>query len=236
MVNATNSTTIPGAEGVGLQKALQGYALWMQNSFLPGFCESYGYEEFQGTYNTYCFDTYDYNSPMFRDTSLSNTYDRQWEWMICNEPFGYWQDGAPTNRSTIVSRLVTAEYWIRQCGLFFPPGPEGQTYGIAAGKTEAEVNTYDGGWYIDNSTRLIYANGGFDPWREATVSSELRPGGPLESTAAVPVNIVPGGFHTSDLVTENGVVNAGCLAVIDEEVNQLAAWVAEYPTRTHWRA
>ena len=40
----------------------------------------------------------------------------------CNEPFGYWQDGAPEDRPTIVSRLVTADYWIRQCGLYFPEG------------------------------------------------------------------------------------------------------------------
>lgn len=209
-----------------------GYASWMKNDFLPGYCASFGYEEFQGENNTYCFNTYDFNSPMFRDTSLSNTLDRQWVWMTCNEPFGYWQDGAPADRPTIVSRLVTAEYWIRQCGLYFPP-EDGQTYGIAKGKTEAEVNAYDGGWYIDNSTRLIYGNGGFDPWREATVSSDLRPDGPLQSTAAVPVNIVPGGFHTSDLITANGVANAGCQAVIDKEVTQLAEWVAEYP-RGHY--
>lgn len=236
MTNATNSTVRPGADGVGLEKALAGYASWSKNTLVPGWCEAFGYAEYNGTDNTYCFDTYDPTNPMFTDTSESNTFDRQWEWMICNEPFGYWQDGAPANRSTIVSRLVDAEYWIRQCGLFFPPGPEGQTYGIAKGKTEADVNAYDGGWYIDNSTRLIYANGGFDPWREATVSSDLRPEGPLQSTAAVPVNIVPGGFHTSDLITENGEVNAGCQAVITAEVDQLAAWVAEYPKKYHFQA
>ena len=62
-----------------------------------------------------------------------------------------------------------------------------------------------------------------------SVSSDLRPGGPLQSTERVPVNVVPGGFHTSDLVTENGVVNAGCRAVIDAEVAQLVEWVSEYP-------
>jgi len=235
-VNVTNATNIPGVEGVGLQKALAGYATWFKTVELPGFCERYGYEVFNGTYNTYCFDTYDPTSPTFTDTSLSNQFNRQWEWMLCNEPFGYWQDGAPINRPTIVSRLVNAEYWVRQCSLFFPPGPESQTFGIAKGKTEAEENAYTGGWFIDNSTRLIYANGGYDPWREATVSSELRPGGPLQSTAAVPVNVVSSGFHTSDLITKNGQVNAGCQAVITAEVNQLAEWVAEFPKSQHWQA
>lgn len=172
-----------------------------------------------------CLNTYDPSSPLFTDTSLSNVVDRQWVWMTCNEPFGYWQDGAPADRPTIISRLSTAEYWARQCGLYFPAGPDGETYGIAAGKTEADVNVYTQGWSDRNSSRLIYANGGYDPWRESGVSSELRPGGPLQSTTQIPVNIVPGGFHTSDLITMNGVVNAGCKAVIDKEVAQLAAWV-----------
>jgi hypothetical protein len=234
--NTTLNHTLPGAEGVGLEKALAGYARWTREQFLPGYCEGYGYEDFNGTLNTACLNTYNASSPMYTDTTLSNTVDRQWVWMTCNEPFGYWQDGAPANRPTIVSRLVTADYWIRQCGLYFPPGPDGSTYGIAAGRTEADVNAYTGGWFIDNSTRLIYVNGGFDPWREAGVSSDLRPGGPLESTEEVPVLIVPGGFHTSDLVTENGVVNAGAKRVIDELVSQLVEWVGEYPKRRTWWA
>ena len=181
-------------------------------------------------------DTYDSSSPFFTDTSLSNVIDRQWNWMLCNEPFGYWQDGAPRDRPSIVSRLVTPEYWIRQCANFFPTGTQGQTYGINKGRTEAGLNAYDAGWANRSSTRLIYANGGFDPWREASVSSELRPGGPLESTAAVPVNIVPGGFHTSDLLTRNGVANAGCQSVIDAEIAQLAAWVAEFPKKKFFQA
>lgn len=235
MTNATNSTTRPGPEGVGLEKALSGYAQWTKEVLLPGYCEDYGYEVFNGTYNTYCFNTYDETSPLYTDTSLSNQVDRQWQWMLCNEPFGYWQDGAPADRPTIVSRLVNPEYWIRQCGMWFPPGPDGETYGINKGRTEAEVNDYTGGWFIDNSTRLVYANGEYDPWREATVSAKTRPGGPLESTEQVPVYVVPGGFHTSDLVTRNGDVNEGCKEVIDAEVQQLVEWVAEFPKRKHWR-
>ncbi|KAF2716554.1 serine carboxypeptidase [Polychaeton citri CBS 116435] len=238
--NSTNSTT-PSAKGVGLDKALQGYATWFTTELLPGLCESYGYPEFNGTYNTACFDTYDPSSPLFTDTSLSNEVDRQWFWMLCNEPFGYWQDGAPKDRPTIVSRLVTAEYQARQCALYFPTGPNGETYALAKGKTEADTNAYTGGWDDRTSHRLIYATGGFDPWRETGVSAELRPGGPLQSTAQTPVNVVPGGFHTSDLITKNGVANAGCKAVIDKEVAQIKSWVAEWPGYArkgghHWSA
>ena len=231
--SADGTTNVPtnvtaGPDGVGLQKALQGYATWWNTVQFPGYCEGYGY--FQGTYNSDCLNTYNASNPMYTDTSLSNTVDRQWVWMTCNEPFGYWQDGAPTSRPSIVSRLVTADYWIRQCYLYFPTGPDGQTFGIAQGKTEADVNNYTGGWELSlNSGRLIFANGGTDPWREATVSSDLRPDGPAQSTARAPINIVPGGFHTSDLITENGQMNASCQAVIDKEVQQLAQWVAEFP-------
>ncbi|KAK5107466.1 hypothetical protein LTR62_001264 [Meristemomyces frigidus] len=233
MTNATNTTVRPGPEGVGLQAALAGYASWVNTTYLPGACESYGYGVFNGTYNTYCFNTYDPTSPLFTDTSLSNMVDRQWEWLLCNEPFGYWQDGAPQGRSTLVSRLVNADYWTRQCGLYFPT-EEGVTYGIATGKTETAENAYTGGWFIDNSTRLLYINGGYDPWREASVSSELRPSGPLQSSAAVPVNIVPGGFHTSDLVSRNGVANASVQAVIDRNVAQMVTWIGEWPKKGGW--
>lgn len=194
-------------------------------------------------YRDSCMDTYDPHSPIYTDTSLSNTLDRQWVWMTCNEPFGYFQTGAPSDRPTIVSRLADVEYWTRQCGLYFPTGPHGETYGVAAGKTAADVNAYTGGWSSTGSTRLIYANGGNDPWRESGVSAETRPGGPLKSTSQVPVNVVPGGFHTSDLVTRNGATNAGCQAVIDKEIAQLEAWVNQWPGRSgpagyhwHWNA
>ncbi|KAI9687995.1 MAG: hypothetical protein M1820_010347 [Bogoriella megaspora] len=226
---STNFTA--GPEGVGLEKALAGYALWWNTVELPGYCEGYGY--FNGTYNTDCLDTFNPSNPLYTDTSLSNEADRQWVWMTCNEPFGYWQDGAPTSRPSIVSRTVTADYWIRQCGLYFPTGPNGETYGIAKGVTEDDVNAYTGGWDLaSNATRLVFANGGYDPWRSAGISSDLRPGGPVASTPQAPVNIVPGGFHTSDLVTRNGQVNASVQAVIDNIVNQLAEWVAEWPGST----
>jgi hypothetical protein len=226
---ATPNATIPGAEGVGLEKALTGYGEWMKTKFIPNFCASYGYPEWSDPDSVGCLDTYNASSPYYSDWSLSNQFDRQWVWLTCNEPFGYWQDAAPLGRPSLVSRFVTQEYWTRQCDLFFPE-MDGVVNGLAAGKTYEDVNQYTGGWFIDNSTRLTYANGGFDPWREASVSSEFRPGGALVSTAQVPVNVVPGGFHTSDLVTRNGLVNPGCQKVIDAGVKNIVNWVAQWPS------
>ena len=109
------------------------------------------------------------------------------------------------------------------------------------------MNAFNGGWVsypifsdlyfiltssqnINNSTRLVYTNGGFDPWRESGVSSTQRPGGPLNSTDQIPVNVVPGGFHTSDMLTANGQANAGCQAVINAEVAQIVEWAKQYTT------
>jgi hypothetical protein len=63
------------------------------------------------------------------------------------------------------------------------------------------------------------------------VSSDFRPGGPLPSTPQHPLQIIPGGFHCSDLRLKNGAFNAGVQQVIDNEVAQIVAWVAEYPKK-----
>lgn len=60
------------------------------------------------------------------------------------------------------------------------------------------------------------------------MSSEYRPGGPLKSRPSAPLNIIPGGFHCSDLILKNGAANAGVQKVIDAEVAQIKTWVAEY--------
>ena len=111
--NQTDASKLPGAEGVGLEKALKGYAKWWNQDFFPDYCyDTFGY--FGKGKNTDCLNTYNTSNPIFTDTSLSNTGDRQWEWILCDWPLGYWQDGAPQGHSTLVSRLVDVEYWVRQ--------------------------------------------------------------------------------------------------------------------------
>jgi hypothetical protein len=207
-------------------RALDGFATWWKDVFFPGSCEVLGY--FKGKYNAECYDSYNASNPVFTDMSLASTLDRQWQWMLCNEPFGYWQGGAPAGRPSIVSRLITPAYFQRQCALYFPTGPNGETFNSAR-RTEADVNAYTGGWNHVNTSRLVFTNGQYDPWREASVSAESRPGGPLKSTAGVPVNLVPGGIHCSDLIMANGAVNAGVAAVQKAEIRQIKDFVQEWP-------
>ncbi|KAF4126088.1 Serine carboxypeptidase S28 [Geosmithia morbida] len=219
-----NSTEVPGPEGVGLHKALDGYARWVKELLLPGYCESYGYDDWKGEYNTGCFANSNASSIAYHDLSVDNYVNRQWNWLLCNEPFKFWQDGAPENRPSLVSRLVDVDYWEAQCALFFPEGG----YGIAKGKTVEDVNSWTGGWSVENTTRLLYANGQFDPWRDATVSSKDRPGGPLESTPELPVFVLPGGTHCSDYYKKNWEVNVDARRIAYEETAIIKLWTDQF--------
>lgn len=208
-----------------MEKALAGYADWFKNVFLPGSCASFGYWTDPTT--TACFDTFNASNPFFTDQTVGNTINRQWNWFLCNEPFFWWQDGAPPFTPTIVSRTVTNSYWKRQCSLFFPrEGP--YTFGSATGKTEASVNAVTKGWFLTNTKRLTWTTGQFDPWRTSGMGSEFRPGGAFKGTPNQPINQIPGGFHCSDLILRNAVSNAGAQNVVDIEVKQIKAWVDEF--------
>ena len=88
-------------------------------------------------------------------------------------------------------------------------------------------------WDFSSDAGFYYRQ--FDPWRTSGVSSEFRPGGPLASTAQAPLQIIPGGFHCSDLILRNGAANAGVQNVINNEIAQIKTWVSEYYTSSFRR-
>jgi hypothetical protein len=154
---------------------------------------------------------------------------------MTRRPNDHQRSGAPKGTPSIVSRLITAAYWQRQCGLLFPADGH-YTYGSSTTHhpvlTVADVNRYTDGWKIPAKatakTRLIWTNGEFDPWRTSGVSSPFRPGGPLVSSPDAPVQLIPDGFHCSDMLAHNGIANAGVQLVIDREIAQIKTWVAEW--------
>ncbi|KAK1982254.1 serine carboxypeptidase S28 [Colletotrichum cereale] len=226
-----NSTvrTARSADGVGLSKALDNFSKWWLAKMIPGTCAAYGYEEWKDPSSVACFDSYNETSPVYKDWTAENPFGRTWYWMLCNEPFFYWQTGAPEDRPTIVSRFVTPEYFQRQCDLFFPKQGK-YTYASDSGKTAADLNRQTGGWHFTNTTRLVWSNGEFDPWRSASMSSELRPGGPLQSRPGAPVHLIPGSRHCNDLLLKNADANADVKAAVTAEVAQLKAWVGDFYT------
>lgn len=50
----------------------------------------------------------------------------------------------------------------------------------------------------------------------------------MQSTPEAPIQIIPGGFHCSDLIAKDGLFNNGVKEVIDNEIAQIKAWVDEY--------
>ena len=83
----SSGSALPGAGGIGLNAALPNYAAYVNSSLGPGICSSYG-NWFTGDQKLECLDTYNLTNPMYTDLSVNNIVDRQWTWMLCNEPFG----------------------------------------------------------------------------------------------------------------------------------------------------
>lgn len=54
-------------------------------SCLP-VCASTGYPEFAGENNIACFQNQNASNPVYHDLTPNNWVNRQWNWMLCNEP------------------------------------------------------------------------------------------------------------------------------------------------------
>jgi hypothetical protein len=129
--------------------------------------------------------------------------------------------GAPRGQKPIVSRMINNHYCTRQCVETFPT-VDGHTYGLNAGAKYTDTDNFTGGWFgLIDSTRLLFVSGTNDPWRTSQVVSPLRPGGQQQSIPAQPVPEVPGGFHASDLLTDNSAANPECAAVISQAIQQI---------------
>ncbi|KAL1890725.1 hypothetical protein Sste5346_008049 [Sporothrix stenoceras] len=232
-------------------------ASFFKDKILPGLCyERYGYKEFAPNNNTdspiaTCLNSFNSSSIIYTDRAVNNSMNVQWSWMLCNEPFGWWQTGqTPPGLPAISSRLMTPEYFQRQCDVMFGPnsaefkangggpfaGGDGiasasinsatsNTYGSATGKTAEMLNDWTSGWEF-NTRRILWVNGEFDPWRPASVSSTFRPGGPLESTPDAPVIIIKGGRHCEDFFARSN--NTYLANVVEQEVSYIAGFVDEF--------
>lgn len=96
------------------------------------------------------------------------------------------------------------------------------------GKRAEDVNKWTGGWKHTNGTRIMQANGSLDPWRDVTLSSKFRPGGPFKGNKNHQVRVIEGGTHCSDFYGPNWSANEGIKKVAEEEVAQMGQWVADF--------
>lgn len=129
--------------------------------------------------------------------------------------------------NAVVSRTLTPEYWTRQCDLFFPAEGE-YTHGLNLGRDESAFNEYTRAWFPLETENIIHINGEYDPWAAASVASDFRPGGPLQSTADTPSLVIKGGYHCSDLLTSEYNASPEVKVVVDEAVSIVKKWVEEF--------
>ncbi|KAF7294367.1 hypothetical protein HMN09_01166000 [Mycena chlorophos] len=196
------------AQGWGLAHALPAWESFWTTTYFALLCGDDDANDCLGTHNE--------SQSFWTDTSIDNS-DRSWFWTVCNF-VGYLQVAAPVGKPTLVSRVVQDAYELRQCEMMFeaafssPPTP-----------ATAEIDRLYAGWNVtvDN---LFFANGQRDPWRYSTVSA---PGVELVSTQSQPIEVGPG-FHCSDLLTIEGTVNDGVLAVQTEGLAAMKRWIAAW--------
>ncbi|VDC02128.1 unnamed protein product [Peniophora sp. CBMAI 1063] len=176
------------AEGWGLEHALSAWGADFKDGYLPAICAGQNY--------SICLDTYNASSEVYTSTSVGDT-TRAWMWVKCNE-VGWFQDAAPDDQPTIVSRtLQPSNQELRQCQYYFP---EQFSDGEPSSAQILKTNDIYKGWDIDVQN-VFFANGVRDVWRGATLSAD----------SVVPPNIPPShiglhnGFHTSDLIVANNV-------------------------------
>ncbi|KAF8585313.1 hypothetical protein K439DRAFT_1388477 [Ramaria rubella] len=194
--------------GWGLAHALPAWGAYFKNIYLPALCGDDTAEDCLGSYNT--------SQSFWTNTTIDNA-DRSWMWMVCNE-VGFLQEGAPLGWPSLVTRLVQPSYDERQCSQMFPTAfPKPPIPKAAA--TNAKFQ----GWTV-NESRLFFANGKQDPWREATVSSDFHT---RQSSASQPI-FVGNGFHCSDLLAE-AAVDPTVKAVMEAGVATVSDWIAEWP-------
>ncbi|KAG7441696.1 peptidase S28 [Guyanagaster necrorhizus] len=139
---------------------------------------------------------------------------RSWSWLECNE-IEESLDGPPIGQGGIVSRLNTWQYDLEGCVTTFPdafstaPLPDGEC-----------INTLYGGWGVKN-TRLFFANGKRDPWRESTVSAVNST---AVSTDDQPIGLSDG-FHCSDLVMALAAPDDTVVAVQNSFLAYVGKWL-----------
>ncbi|EGN95063.1 hypothetical protein SERLA73DRAFT_187354 [Serpula lacrymans var. lacrymans S7.3] len=200
------------ASGWGLDHTITAWGSFWNTTYYAYVCGSVDAEECLGTYNT--------TSSYYTSTAVNNA-NRSWFWMVCNQ-VGYYQVGPPEGQPAIVSRIIQPIYEERQCVNMFP-----QAFSTPPTPTVEQTDTDYEGWNVEVD-RLFFANGLRDPWREATVSAD---GLNKPSTDTQPI-YEGDGFHCSDLITENGVVDDTIAKVQTAGLSYMKTWLSQWKAPT----
>ncbi|CEJ90071.1 hypothetical protein VHEMI05879 [[Torrubiella] hemipterigena] len=204
---------MPGSDGVGLDRALD------------GFQRLYGGHPPGDNLTSSSLDSR--VKELLPSTEFIARYRNPFDWMLCNEPFEWWQSWSRLDTTGFLSKLWTWQDDIASRCEGQYPDTNGFQYGLKKGHTYHEVNKRTGGWRNVNTTRLVWINGEFDPWKAATVSWDGRPGGALQSTPEVPVYVFKNAGHCNDYITANADTVEG-KHIFDATRGHFRQWVAEF--------
>ncbi|KAG5926782.1 hypothetical protein E4U42_002950 [Claviceps africana] len=219
----SHKTVRPGPEGVGLSQSLHNYAKFWKEYMLPGPGSC-------GDNTTDCYGTHDPNADFYTNTTVNNDSNRQWIWFLCNEAFEYWQTGSVDSTVGWPSPLLNVKYWRRMCPILFPK-VKGHKVGMARGVRGIDVIRRTGGWSMTNTTRLLWVNGEYDPWRAASVASDFRPSGPFLGDEQHPSYVIPKSSHCNDVIMKNAAVNEASRKVMKAEISKMKEWVHDFYKR-----
>jgi hypothetical protein len=205
-----------------------------------------------------CVTTHNGTQTQYTTTEINHSV-RSWQWQLCTE-LGWFQDGPPLGQPTIATRLVTpSDDLVRRTHvaamhrltrvliaarvLVLLPGAIREDGPRPAGRRTHELAVQ--GLEHAHTAHLLRQRAQYvapgspsgprsdrrapgDPWKEVTVASDFHR---YPNTTAHPVGIAPNGFHTSDLIIEEGVSDAGVLAVQQLGFASMARWIAEFKPR-----
>lgn len=161
--------------------------------------------------------------------SVRNPSFRQYIWTLCREPLKWWVTAPPESEGDdglLISRVVGWDtYWEHQCSLYFPDEPG---FTVMTNRTVDEFNEWTGGWDVVDTPRIVRSDGEFDPWRQASLASTHRPGGPWEGTEELPHYLMKDAIHTSDYIVADALVSEDVRRVMSAEIEKISQWVDEF--------
>ncbi|KAG2355878.1 serine carboxypeptidase S28-domain-containing protein [Suillus spraguei] len=197
-----------GPDGWGLDNAINAWGNFWNTTYYEYTCQDQDVEA--------CLGSFVPTDIYWTNVTVDNP-GRSWFWMVCNQ-IGFYQVGPPEGQPAIVSRILQPSFIERQCVNMFP-----QAFASPPNTPTAETNAMYAGWNVD-VPRLFFANGLRDPWRGGTVSAD---GLNKPNTTSMPI-YMSDGFHTSDMLTDNGVVDPTIAVVQAAGLMYMKEWLAEW--------
>ncbi|KAG2346899.1 hypothetical protein BDR05DRAFT_928527 [Suillus weaverae] len=201
-----------GPEGWGLDNAINSWGNYWNTTYYSITCQDQDVET--------CLGSFVPTDVYWTNVTVDNS-GRSWFWMVCNQ-IGFYEVAPPEGQPAIVSRILQPSFVERQCVNMFP-----QAFTSPPEPPTAETNAMYAGWNV-NVPRLFFANGLRDPWRGGTVSAD---GLNKPNTTSMPI-YMSDGFHTSDMISDNGVVDPTIAVVQEAGLRYMKEWLAEWKPST----